>query len=230
MIDVSLIRGITLDLDDTLWPVWPAITRAEHMLRQWLGEHAPATAALYSSTTALREIREQVGRERQDLRHDLSELRREAIRRALAHAGEDPALAVPAFDVFFAERQRVELFEDVLPALDHLAARFPILALTNGNADVHRIGLGRYFRGTVSARDSGFGKPDARIFQAGAVALGLHASQVLHVGDDASLDALGALQAGMQTAWLNRGEHPWPHPDLPHAEVGDLLELCRLLK
>ena len=42
----------------------------------------------------------------------------------LTRAGEDPSLAEPAFEVFFAERQRVELYEDALPALERLASRF----------------------------------------------------------------------------------------------------------
>lgn len=37
------------------------------------------------------------------------------------------------------------------------------------------------------------------------VAGGLAPQQVLHVGDDAALDVLGALSAGMQAVWLNRG-------------------------
>ena len=45
-LDVSRIRAITLDLDDTLWPIWPTITRAENVLQAWLADHAPATAAL----------------------------------------------------------------------------------------------------------------------------------------------------------------------------------------
>ena len=38
------LRAISLDLDDTLWPVWPAIRRAEAGLHEWLATHAPATA------------------------------------------------------------------------------------------------------------------------------------------------------------------------------------------
>ena len=62
----------------------------------------------------LRELREATAKERSDLAHDLSALRRESIRTALRRAGEDPALADPAFDVFFAERQRVTLYDDAL--------------------------------------------------------------------------------------------------------------------
>ncbi|HNI85823.1 MAG TPA: type VI secretion system ImpA family N-terminal domain-containing protein, partial [Ottowia sp.] len=35
-LDLRRIRAITLDLDDTLWPVWPTIARAEDALRAWL--------------------------------------------------------------------------------------------------------------------------------------------------------------------------------------------------
>jgi putative hydrolase of the HAD superfamily len=51
------IRALTLDLDDTLWPVWPAIQRAEAALHGWLLRHAPATAARFD-VVALRALRD----------------------------------------------------------------------------------------------------------------------------------------------------------------------------
>ena len=160
----------------------------------------------------------------------MSALRRESIRLVLQREGDDPALAEAAFEVFFAERQRVELFEDALPALEWLASRYPVVALSNGNADVHRVGLGQHFHASLSAHVFGVGKPDVRIFHAAAEAAGVPADAVLHVGDDAHLDAVGALGAGMQVAWLNRGGHPWEHAPLqPHTTVPDLLTLCRQL-
>ncbi|HSV50756.1 MAG TPA: HAD-IA family hydrolase [Burkholderiaceae bacterium] len=230
MLDVSKIAAITLDLDDTLWPIWPTIERAEKALHQWLVDHAPMTAALFSSPVALREIRDELAGGRPDLKHDLSAVRRESIRLALGRAGENADLADTAFEVFFAERQRVELFDDALAALDFLSARFPVVALSNGNADLQRVGLARYFRGAISAREFGVGKPDPRIFVAAAGVVDIQPAQVLHVGDDATLDALGAMNAGMQAAWLNRGDHPWPHEGQPHVTVGNLEELCGLLR
>jgi len=54
--------------------------------------------------------------------------------------------------------------------------------------------------------------------------------EVLHVGDDATLDAQGALNAGMQAVWINSANHPWPHDGVqPHATVGSLTALCQLL-
>lgn len=223
--DLGRVRAVTLDLDDTLWAVWPAIERAEVLLHQWLDQHAPATASLFGDRAALRAIRNRMETERPDLRHDLSALRRESIRMALQQAGDDPRLAEPAFDVFFDERQRVELFDGAHALLQHLSARYPVVALSNGNADVHRVGIGQYFRQAVKAREVGFAKPDARIFHAAAEAAGVPVEAVLHIGDDATLDALGAMQAGMQAVWLNPGARDWPHvdtPHVPHATVADL--------
>jgi len=229
-LDVSCIRAITLDLDDTLWPIWPTIARAENVLQAWLTDHAPATAAMYAAPGALREVRNHMNTTRPDLAHDMSALRRESIRLVLQRAGDDPALAEAAFEVFFAERQRVELFADALPALAFLSNRFPVVAVSNGNADVHRVGLGAHFVAALSAREFGVGKPDPRIFHAAAEAAGVSPAQVLHIGDDAHLDGVAALNAGMQAAWVNREGHAWAHgPRQPHTTVPDLLALCRQL-
>jgi putative hydrolase of the HAD superfamily len=209
MLDVTKIKAISFDLDDTLWPIWPTIERAEKALHDWLGLHAPMAAAMFASAGALR---------------------RESIRLALVRAGENPLLAEPAFDVFFEERQRVTFYDDALAALDFLSARFPLVSLSNGNADVHRVGLGHYFQASISAREFGVGKPDPRIFLAAAGALDLQPEQVLHVGDDATLDGLGALNAGMQSAWLNRSDHLWPHEATPHLTVAGLDEICALFR
>jgi len=229
MLDITKIRAISLDLDDTLWPIWPTIARAERVLLEWLQTHAPTTAALYSSPEALRDIRNQIHSVRPDLHSDLSALRRESIRVALHRAGDDSLLADEAFEVFFAERQKVDLFEDVLPALDALAARFPLVALSNGNADIKRVGLDRYFTAAISAREFGVAKPDARIFVAAAGAAEVMPEQVLHVGDDALLDVLGALNADMQAVWVNRSDQLWTQELQPHAEVASLAELCAML-
>jgi len=228
MLDLRRIQAITLDLDDTLWPVWPTIRRAEQVLLDWLDQHAPQAAALARDTEAHQALRRQVNARHPQQAHDLSFLRREAIRALLVQTGHDPALAEPAFEVFFAERQRVDLFDDALPALAFWSARWPVVAVSNGNADVHRVGIGAHFHASVSARDVGVAKPDARIFLAAARAAGVPAEAVLHVGDDAHLDAVGALAVGMQVAWVNRAGQAWPHGDSPvPLQVPDLHVLCR---
>ena len=124
---------------------------------------------------------------------------------------------------------RVDLYADALPALQFLAARFPVVALSHGNADVDRVGIGEHFRASLSAHRFGVGKPDVRIFHAAAAAAGVVPEAVLHVGDDPELDVLGALNAGMQTVWLNRSGQVWKHDQQPHLSVSGLDALCRFL-
>ena len=230
MLDIGRIRAISLDLDDTLWPIWPTIERAEKVLHDWLVENAPMTAALFSTPSALRDIRDYMASNRPELKHDLSSVRRESIRLALYRAGENPLLAEKAFDVFFAQRQRVDLFDDARPALEFLAARFPLVSISNGNADLERVGIAQFFRAAISAREFGVGKPDPRIFHAAAGAVDLTPGDMLHMGDDATLDALGAMNAGMQAAWVNRADHMWPHEQQPQMTLAALSELCDVLK
>ncbi len=228
MIDVSLIKAITIDLDDTLWPVWPAIEGAEKELDAWLGDHAPMTAALFSNPAARHDIREHVVRLHPEWKCDLSAIRREAIRLALYRSGEDPLLADAAFEVFFAARNRVRLYDDALLSLEFLSSRYPLVALSNGNADIQRIGIGQYFVASISAQQFGAGKPDPRIFYAASGAAEVIPDHVLHIGDDPSMDVLGALNCGMQTVWVNRSEHLWTHSAEPHETVTSLSELCDL--
>jgi len=229
MLNVSKIKAITLDLDDTLWPVEPIIARAEQALADWLARHAPTTAGLLQDGAMRTQMRAAVNAAHPEAAHDFSALRLAYLHRALTHAGDDPALAHPAFEVFFAERQRVDLYPDALAALAALAARFPVVAVSNGNADVHRVGIGAFFVGSVSAQSAGVAKPHIDIFHAAARSVQCAPDEVLHVGDDAHLDVLGALDAGMQAAWVNRDAKVWGHAQTPHLAVTNMTQLSAAL-
>ncbi len=223
-------RAITLDLDDTLWPMLPVLKHAEQALSSWLCAHAPATAAALTPD-ARGALRQAVMADHPERAHDMGFLRLELLRRALAGAGDDPALAAPAFEVFFEARQQVRLYDDVVPMLERWSARLPLVALTNGNADLNRIGLARYFRGIVSAHEIGCAKPDPRAFHAACELAGVAPAAVLHVGDDPRLDVEGARAAGLQAVWLLRPDLAARHGDQGHpiAPITSLFEIDRLL-
>jgi putative hydrolase of the HAD superfamily len=211
MLDPSSLRAITLDLDDTLWPVGPTLVAAERVLSDWLLANAPATAAA-TDADARTAIRRALVAEFPDRAHDMSFLRHEGLRRAMRAAGDDPRLADEAFAVFLDARQRVVPFDDVAPVLARWARRWRLVAVTNGNADVGRTGLGEFFSGAVSAHEIGCAKPDPRMFVAACRAAGVDPSQALHVGDDPHLDVLGARAAGLHAAWLRRPQFAHRHP------------------
>ena len=45
-LDTSCIRAISIDLDDTLWPIWPTIAKGEQVLLNWLTLHVDADRKL----------------------------------------------------------------------------------------------------------------------------------------------------------------------------------------
>lgn len=199
------IRAITLDLDDTLWPVLPTLVAAEATLEAWLAEHAPVTARS-CGRPVLRDMRLALLDEHPERAHDMNWLRHEGLRRAIRSCGEDDSLADAAFDVFLTARQQVSLYPDVRPVLARWAKRYRLVAVTNGNADVRKVGLSDLFSACVSAHELGVGKPDARIFDAACEAGGATPQTTLHIGDDIELDVAGARRAGLYALWLRRAD------------------------
>lgn len=222
------IAAITLDLDDTLWPIEPVIARAEERLDAWLQSYCPRAARAYP-ILAMRALRERVAVEHPHLAHDFTEQRRLTLERALIPHGYTMAHVEDAYAEYFTARNEVECYADALPALERLAARYPLVSLSNGNADLRRIGIDGFFRFSISARDCGVGKPDPAIFRAACEGLNLPAGAVLHVGDDAQLDVAGANAAGLKSAWLNRNDALWIGAAPPHIHVKNLHELAERL-
>lgn len=222
------ILALTLDLDDTLWPVLPALERADRELDAWLHARYPAVARAWP-IPAMRELRAQVAAERPDFAHDFTAQRHLTMQRAFGACGIDQAPLEALWEVYFSARNRVELYPDVPVALPRLAARRPLASLTNGNADLGLTGVRAHFAQHVCARDAGVAKPDPRIFQLAAARLGVAPAAVLHVGDDPALDIAGARDAGLRTAWINRAGAPWPTalgpaPELDLRDLGELAD------
>ncbi|WP_242108895.1 HAD family hydrolase [Luteimonas aquatica] len=220
------VRAITLDLDDTLWPFAPIAARIEQVLDDWFRAHSPRTAQLFP-IPVMRALRERVFAENPQLMHDIGALRRLTLVHALRESGADPALADAAYETFYAARNQVECYPDSLEALARIAARVPVAALSNGNADLQRIGLAHHFRFYLRAHEHGQAKPEPGIFLAACERLGVAPAEVLHVGDDIELDVVGAARAGLRTCWINREQGPWPHPDpRPDLEFDTLTALA----
>lgn len=220
------VAAVTLDLDDTLWPFAPIGARIDQVLHDWFRVHSPATAERFP-IDAMRQLRERSLADNPQLQHDLSALRRLTLRQALEQSGGDVRLVEAAFEVFYAARNQVECYPDAIAALKRIAAHVPVAALSNGNADLERIGLMQYFVFSLGSREHGAAKPAPSIFHAACARLRAAPAQVLHVGDHIEMDVLGAINAGLRSCWINRTAQPWKHPSLiPDLQFGTLTGLA----
>ena len=226
------IRLITFDLDDTLWDVAPVMHGAEAALRDWLAAEAPRLGPV--PIEHLWAIRARLMSADPGLRHRLSELRRRILLHALEEAGyprhEAGELAELGFQVFLAARHQVQLFPEVHTTLEQLALRYTLGVITNGNADVRRLGLADYFRFALCAEELGVGKPDPHPFHTALQRAGLEATQAVHIGDHPGDDIAGAKAAGLRAIWFNPQGKVWQGDTEPDAQIRNLAELPRLLE
>ena len=224
------IRLITLDLDNTLWPVEPVIRGAEQAMRRWLGEQVPGFNERYPFE-ALAPFREAVVQAQPALAHDLSQLRLRVMEQALlafgCRAAQARTLATQAFEIFIAHRHRVQYYPGVEALLSRLARRYPLAALSNGNADVMRLSVAPSFHFSCSAADIGASKPSPDMFLAALARAGVPPEQAVHVGDNLVDDIQGARSVGMNTIWLDWHDRhpPTEATQQPTARIRDIAEL-----
>lgn len=223
-------RLLTVDLDDTLWPCAPTIRQAEAVLYAWLEQFAPRLTDA-CGLEAMLIHRHDLMAARPQIAYDLTVVRRESLRGMLSAHGYDMALADTAMSLFLEQRNRVEPYADVIPALRQLGTDRRLVSLTNGNSDVERTPLRGLFHHALTAADVGAQKPDPALFL-GALQWGrAFPEQALHLGDDPYKDVEAARRLGMQAVWVNRSGKAWPNDlDPPAAEVADLAELGRWLE
>ena len=221
-------KAVLFDLDDTLWPIAPVIAQAELTLYAWLQQHAPRVAAGHT-IDSLRQARLELLARQPAFHLDLGALRRAGLLAAFEAAGEDGAKVELAMEHFFAARNAVAPYEDVMPGLERLGQLVLVGSISNGNADLRAIGLSHHFKVSVAAHQLGCAKPDAAIFLAACRELGVAPEDAVYVGDDVLLDVRGAQQAGLRAVWLNRTgssrhlEHGVA-PDAICADFGELLD------
>lgn len=223
-------KAILFDLDDTLWPIAPVILQAEQSLFQWLKDNAPRVSERFS-IEHLRQARLALLATQPEFHLDLGKLRRAGLVSAFEQAGEDIDKVEQAMIHFFAARNAVIPYDDVLPGLLRLKGRVLLGSVSNGNADLQAIGLAHHFAVSVAAHQAGCAKPDPAIFRAACAALGVAPHEAVYVGDDVLLDVKGAQQAGLRAVWLNRtgSTGHLEHAVVPDAICADFDELLAWL-
>lgn len=227
------IRLVTFDLDDTLWDIAPVVAHAEQRLYEWLQQEAPQLTQRYT-VADLQQLKVELLATTPGLEHQISQLRISALELALQHSGyatgESAELARRGFEVFLHARHEVTYFESALETLAELSQHYTIGALTNGNADVGRLELARYFDFGLAAEQFNAAKPAPDLFLAALERTGLHAAAMVHVGDHVENDIGAALRLGIRAIWVNFARNDWPGGPPPTATIHHLSELPEVLQ
>jgi FMN hydrolase / 5-amino-6-(5-phospho-D-ribitylamino)uracil phosphatase len=213
-----MIKVIAFDLDDTLWPVRPVLLRAEKVLGNWL-----EGAGFRYDVAAMRQIRSELLHSAPDLAGQITLLRLKVIEETLRRSGVATVsarrIAEEAIDVFLVARHQIDFFDGAREALLSLADQFQLGALSNGNADIRRLGLDNIFSFAFSAEQVGAPKPADNLFRAALAHTSTDPHEMVYVGDDARLDMDPAKRLGLYTVWIRHADDAAIGEELPDAVV-----------
>jgi len=222
------IRCIAFDLDDTLWECHPVIERAEHRFYEWLESYYPKISQKYSEAELITH-RMAFMQAHPDNRHDLTYLRKAWMMQLADEVGydlkQDKSFISNGFEVFWLARNDVTFFDGTLDILEQLTSRYSLGVISNGNADVHHIGVGHLFDFVLSSETAGVAKPHPDIFEQALGLSNTEKHETVYVGDDPKRDILGAHGAGIHAIWFNPSLKPWPGGQTPTAVIQHLDQL-----
>lgn len=232
---LTRIAAITFDLDDTLYDNRPVIARTEQESVRFLQQYHPSLREFTSAD--YHHLRAELRAEDPEIYHDVTQWRWQAIHLALTRSGLNQAQASAGADAsmenFALWRSKIDIAQETHDTLQALAARWPLVAITNGNADPHLFGLGEYFEFVLRSGPDGRSKPYVDMYHLAAQRLALPPKTILHVGDDLTTDVAGAVSCGMQACWINDRQRNLMMADdgrlLPHIEISQLALLKALL-
>ena len=229
------ISAITFDLDDTLYDNRPVIQRTEQEALAFMQNYHPALRTLQNAD--LQRLRQAVREAEPEIYHDVTRWRHRAVERAMLNAGlsaEEAITGANAAMMNFAKwRSRVDVPQETHDTLKALAKKWPLVAITNGNAQPELFGLSDYFEFVLRAGPDGRSKPFADMYHLAAEKLALPIGKILHVGDDLTTDVAGAIRCGMQACWIKpENADLMQTPDsrlLSHVEISRLASLTTLI-
>ncbi|KXS34317.1 MAG: putative phosphohydrolase, HAD superfamily protein [Idiomarina sp. T82-3] len=223
-------KVISFDLDDTLYDNVPIIKRTEERTHSLITERVPKTREW--DIEHWRQRRLDLMRRDDALADNMTALRRATLLQGFRELEIDDADTVTdeIMDAFLAFRSDFSVSEQVHDLLDQLASRYSLVAVSNGNADVKRVGIGHYFKLALQPTHDFRGKPNTDMFEYVKQAMNCAPEAILHVGDSPQSDVFGAQRAGMQSVWLTSGlGRSHQLRVLPTVTIDDLQELSALL-
>jgi len=202
---IEPIKAMTFDLDDTLYDNHPVIVRMECELLAWLQQTHPAVAHMDKADWM--QIKKHVLQQRPALKSDVTLWRLVQLKYGFLSVGYDEMQAQAAAEegvhLTLNWRSQFEVPSQSLDVLEKLSECIPLVAITNGNVDLGKIGLTPYFQQVLKAGPDGLAKPATDMFVKAQQFLKLPAENILHVGDHLITDVYGSKLAGFSACWFN---------------------------
>ena len=198
----SVIKVIGFDLDDTLWDVAPVIRSAEKTLSNWVISRFPQVKY---GEREIKRARKKILQEDPAIGFQFTRMRKAILKEIFEASLKKPLtaekLSQEGVEIFIKARSEVDLYPGVEQTLKELAQNYELGIITNGNADIKKLGISKYFSFSISAEKIGVPKPQPEIFLAALEQTKVNSNEFVYVGDDVVNDIDGAKNVGMAAVW-----------------------------
>ena len=203
---------ITFDLDDTFWDIAPVIIKAEKDTRAWLRKTVGEIE--WGSMSDFMGIREDLIKVMPSLEWDIGLLRKEIYKQKLKNIVtnelERNELINTAYSMFLEKRHEVIFYDGVCDTIEKLSKKYHLGILTNGNADIFKYDIGKFFDFSISSFDVQDNKPNKPHFESAKNKYeNISYEEIIHIGDHQINDVYGAYQLGMKAIWFNNMNNEW---------------------
>lgn len=210
------------------------ILRTEREALTFVQNYHPALRSFQNED--LQRLRRAVREAEPEIYHDVTRWRFRSIEQAMLDAGlsaEEASAGAHAAMINFAKwRSRIDVPQQTHDTLKQLAKKWPLVAITNGNAQPELFGLGIILSLCCALARTGAQNRSA-ICTFGCGKTQRADRRILHVGDDLTTDVGGAIRSGMQACWIRpeNGDLMQTQDSrlLPHLEISRLASLTSLI-
>ena len=230
---MSEINLITFDLDDTFWDIRSTIINAENNSRKW-AEDRIGKKIEWGTFEDFMKIRSELVKKDPSLEYDLGMLRKKTIahhtKKFFKETKDLNEFIEDAYFFFLEQRHKVTFYDDVIAVLEELSAEYKLGVLTNGNADVNKLGIGHLFDFSISSMDVKSNKPDRAHFVKAHELSQVDFKNILHVGDHPVNDIVGARELGINTMWFNLNNLNWEIDESPPIQFNKWSQFINLVK
>ena len=133
----------------------------------------------------------------------------------------------------YSERKLYPEVISVLNSLKNIGVRMGVVSNTTNpkfmkENEMRTAGLAPFFDFAIYSTDTPYRKPHPSIFQLAIESLKMKPEEILFVGDNISLDIIGANNVGMKSAWINRERKNKSKDGEPDYELHSLIDLLRI--
>ena len=133
----------------------------------------------------------------------------------------------------YSERKVYPEVISVLNSMKNIGIRMGVVSNTTNprfmkENEMRAAGLAPFFEFAIYSTDTPYRKPHPSIFQLAIESLKMKPEEILFVGDNISLDIVGAKNVGMKSAWINREGKNKSIDGEPDYELHSLVDLLRI--